>query len=292
MALQKKKANKTQIHIKSLISGPSGSGKTYSALRLAKGITAKDPGDIVMINTEKERGELYGKEFDYYIEDLTDFSPEGYLTKIKEIIAGYEDLKVIIIDSISHGWTWICEQVPKMPGDTQLNWGKMKARNRVLTDFILGADVHILCTGRGKDEYDRKKDDKGKTIIEKVGVGIQADKDVEYEYIVTFNIDRENNIATCMKDNTHLFEGKYEVLTETHGEKLYDWAVSGEESPKPYQIQLIGLAKELGGSADEQVRTAIESNIECKNPADCLSADKLKKAISALEKIKKERSIK
>ena len=52
-------------------------------------------------------------------------------------------------------------------------------------------------------------------------------------YTVTFNIDQETHIATASKDNTHLFEGKYEKLTEKDGKRLIDWANTGEgEMPK------------------------------------------------------------
>lgn len=291
MALSKKKAAKEKLHIKVLLSGPAGSGKSYSALRLATGIVSREPGEIVVLNTEKERGELYGRDFDYYIEDLEDFSPEGYLRKIKEIIDGYPDLKVLIIDSISHGWTWICDTVVKMPGDNQLNWGKMKNRNRILTDFIQGAPVHIIATGRGKDEYTREINDAGKTVIKKVGVGTQADKDAEYEYMVTFNIDQATNVASCMKDNTHLFEGRYEKLTEEDGVKLYDWAASGEIpfDYKKAQEEIIDLATKLGGSSDEKVKEATIGILGEANPRNCKNQHLLEESLNALKKLMKER---
>jgi hypothetical protein len=37
-----------------------------------------------------------------------------------------------------------------------------------------------------------------------------------------------------MKDNTHLFEGRYEMLTEKDGLALYKWANEGKKAePKP-----------------------------------------------------------
>jgi hypothetical protein len=35
------------------------------------------------------------------------------------------------------------------------------------------------------------------------------------------------------KDNTHIFEGRYELLTEEHGKQLLAWAQSGIEAPPP-----------------------------------------------------------
>ena len=46
------KATRKGKFIKLAITGPSGSGKTYSALRLAKGLSAK--GRIALLDTENE----------------------------------------------------------------------------------------------------------------------------------------------------------------------------------------------------------------------------------------------
>lgn len=70
----------------------------------------------------------------------------------------------------------------------------------------------------------------------KVGEGSVASDDTEYNYTCTFNISQDNHVASCSKDNTHIFEGRYDVLTEKDGEKLYDWANTGEvpaEKEKP-----------------------------------------------------------
>lgn len=92
---------------------------------------------------------------------------------------------------------------------------------------ILQSPIHIIATSRGKDDY-VMEDKSGKQVPKKVGVGSQQEKDIEYNYTVTFNIDQETHIATVTKDNTHLFEGRYDVLTEKDGSNIIDWANSGE----------------------------------------------------------------
>lgn len=289
MALKIREAKKTQLAVKVLCSGSSGSGKTYTALRLATGIVNKAGGKIVLINTEGNRGELYADDFKYEIIDLEEpFTPESYIEAIQYAIS--QGATVVIIDSLSHEWSYLNELVNNMPGTSFQNWGKLKPRHRKLTDFIAGANTHIIATGRGKDEYVMEMNDKGKQTPKKVGVGVQQEKDTEYEYMVTFNIIQDTHVANVMKDNTHLFEGRYDVLSEKDGEALYNWATSGEESPKPLQQKVIELAKELGGSADPEVKNAVESNIECVRPTDCMDRNKLHKAIAALEKMKEERN--
>lgn len=97
---------------------------------------------------------------------------------------------------------------------------------------ILQSPIHIIATSRGKDDY-VMEDKNGKQIPKKVGVGSQQEKDIEYNYTATFNIDQETHVATVAKDNTHIFEGRYDVLNEKDGERLIDWANTGDgEMPK------------------------------------------------------------
>ena len=42
---------------------------------------------------------------------------------------------------------------------------------------------------------------------------------------------QDTHVAEIQKDNTHLFEGRYDVLTEKDGQKLYHWANDGETAP-------------------------------------------------------------
>lgn len=272
MGFQIRKAEKRQLALKILCAGSSGSGKTYSALRLATGIVNKTGGEIFLINTEGDRGEMYANKFKYNILDLPEpRSPEKYMEAIQACIdAG---ASVIIIDSLSHEWNYLNEQVNNMQGNSFNNWARQKPRHRKLVDFIVESKVHIIATGRGKDEYVMETNEKNKTSIKKVGVGVQQEKDTEYEYMVTFNIAQDTHVATVMKDNTGLFDNKFDVLNEKDGEALYDWANSGNEPVKApeYDIpklreDIIARAKELGGSKNPNVKEACERLIGTLNP--------------------------
>lgn len=225
------KAKREQIWIKALLAGPSGSGKTYSALMLAEGIAKKSGSRIAAIDTEQGRIRYYASEFDFDDMQLEDYKPESYVAAIEAAVAaGY---KILIIDSISHEWNYCVETVNKMPGNSFTNWGKMTPRHDKFTEAMLQSPIHIICTVRGKDEY-ILEDKNGKQVPKKVGLGFKQRDGVEYEYTLTFNIEQDTHIATSTKDNTHLFEGRYEKLTAKDGEALYDWANSGEApAPKP-----------------------------------------------------------
>ena len=168
--------------------------------------------------------------------------------------AGY---KVLIIDSITHEWTYCCDTVNKMPGNSFTNWGKMTPRHDRFMEAILQSPMHIICTVRGKDEYTLEEKN-GKQTPKKIGMGYKQRDNTEYEYTITFNIDQATHVASAMKDNTHLFENRYDVLTERDGEALYHWANSGAApartmAPKPQPAPVSGSAEELQGQIAAKV---------------------------------------
>jgi len=256
------KAKKEQICVKVLVSGPSGSGKSYSALRLATGIAGRvgEGTKIGYIGTEGMRDKLYANEFDYDLISLEEYSPDYYIAAIDAFLdVGY---KVIIIDSMTHLWNWVQDQVQlQTKGDNTFQaWGKYKKENKKIIEKILLAPAHIIVTARGKDEYVLEANSRGKMAPRKVGVGAQQDKDIEYEYMVTWMIDQDTHLAEAVKDNTHIFEGKIQVLDEKSGEALYDWANDGDpvkspaqraEEVKKIQDEITEKATQLGGSKNK-----------------------------------------
>lgn len=295
-----KKAIREQLWLRVLLGGPSGSGKTYSALRLATGIAKECGSRIAAIDTENGRMRYYADEFDFDCMELqTPFKPEKYIEAINSAVeAGY---KVLIIDSSSHEWKWCYDTANAMPGNSFQNWGKIKAQHhQKYTEAIIQAPIHIINTARGKDEYVMDEKD-GKKAPRKVGLGIKAEDDTEYEYTVTFNINQDNHIATAMKDNTHLFENRYEVLTEKDGVDLYKWANSGVEVSKPSTKQVGqddpgALVKSITSNAKNAIASGIITreefykNIEeiCGTKAydSITDVDTLKKILSFLNSVK------
>ncbi|BAO04759.1 uncharacterized protein CBO05P1_040 [Clostridium botulinum B str. Osaka05] len=236
-----KKAVREKVFVKVATIAPSGGGKSYSSLRVATGLAqemAKDSNikpfsknevRIAYIDTEGGRGKYYADEFDYdYMEIKHPYTPEKYIDAIEEAIdSGYQ---IIIVDSITHEWAGkggCLEIVSNMPGsNTFVKWNKVTPRHNKFIDAILSSPAHIFATIRGKDKYVLEDND-GKAVPKKIGLGGVQRDDTEYEYTVTFNIDKDTHIAEATKDNTHLFENKFEKLTEKDGLELYKWANSG-----------------------------------------------------------------
>jgi len=229
MAIQATKAVRKQVKVRVALIGPSGSGKSYTALRIAKGIG----GTTLLANTESDRGYFYADEFDYDIVDLQPpYTPEKYIEVIEYAEQnGYNNL---IIDSGSHEWSGrggLLEIHDKMPGNSYTNWGKINPRHNAFVDKQLYSKCNIINCLRGKDQYVLEEKN-GKQVPKKIGMGAEQRANYEYEFTVTFMIDQETHIATAMKDNTHIFENKYDVLTEEHGKMLTAWANSGVQAPE------------------------------------------------------------
>lgn len=250
-----KKAARENVKVKILLMSPSGAGKTYSALRLAKGMGGK----TLMIDTEARRGLYYANEFDYdYVElkevkrndpDYADYkallpridepyAPENYIALIKYAVdSGYDNL---IIDSTTHEWSskgGILDAKNKMPGTNDyIKWAKLTPRHDDFIYEVLHSPINVIATVRGKDAYVMEENEKGKQAPKKVGLGAVQRDGMEYEYTVTFLIDQETHVATAMKDNTHLFDGRYTMLTEEDGEDLIKWANSGDGISKNEKI--------------------------------------------------------
>jgi len=224
MAIQATKATRKKLHLKIALIGPSGSGKTYSALRLAKGIGGK----TLLINTEGDRGYIYADEFEYDIVDITaPFTSEKFVEAIEYGEKnGYEN---IIVDSASHEWMGrggLLEVHDAMPGNSYTNWAKITPKHNRFLDAMLYCKAHLISNLRGKDQYVIEEKN-GKQTPKKIGVGAEQRQGFEYECQLTFNIEQDSHIASVSKDNTHLFDGKYEVLTEAHGALLKQWSEQG-----------------------------------------------------------------
>ncbi len=234
------KAKREKIWIKVLCAGPSGAGKTYTALRLAMGIAKKMGKKVAAIDTENGRIRYYANEFNFDDKQLEPpYTPEKYNEAIDEAVDG--KYGVLILDSITHEWDYCLDVHSKMPGNSYTNWAKITPRHDSFMEKVLQSHIHIIATVRGKDEYILEEKG-GKQVPKKVGLGYKQRDNTEYNYTVTFNIDQQNHIADATKDNTHLFEGKYETLTEKDGEKLYDWANTGDN---PIEKQKVEKKKEI-----------------------------------------------
>lgn len=303
MAIGFQKAKREQVWLKVLLSGASGSGKSYSALKVATGIAKECGSGIAYIGTEGSRNKYYADEFDYDLLELEEpFECEKYIEAIDAAVeAGY---KVLIIDSMTHEWKWLNDVHDKMPGNSFTNWGKLKPRHHKFMDKVLNSPIHIIATARGKDDW-VLEDKNGKQVPKKVGMGQQQDKDISYEYTVSLMIAQDTHVASADKDNTKLFDGRFEILTEKDGVRLYEWANKGDapapkkETPKYTETtydsedmlksvkkEIISVCTELGGTKNADLMAVLKTYVASGNPNAIQSLEEAKKCLTEIKAIK------
>lgn len=234
------KAERRKAKLRLALCGPSGSGKTFSAIKIAKGLTAGIPGGgkIALIDTENGSGQLYCDLADYDVAEIAPpFSVDKYIGAIKGAeAAGYD---VLIIDSLSHAWSkagGILDEVNKRGGKNSFTngWRDATPLHDKFIDTILQSSIHIIATMRAKTAYEMEKDDKGKIVPVKKGMEPVQRSGLEYEFTVVLDMDNERHTATSGKDRTRLFDGKCFVPDENTGIELMQWLGQGVEQQAVY----------------------------------------------------------
>lgn len=145
--------------------GPSGSGKTYSALRIASGIANTIKGDIIMLDTENNRGRYYADQFSFDHVDMgPPFGSADYHSAIETISA--RKPAVMIIDTLSHehdGQGGLLDaydrELERMAGDDtalamrlqQFAWRRPRASRRALLALIMRTNCHMIFCVRASE---------------------------------------------------------------------------------------------------------------------------------------------
>lgn len=203
MALQFKKATKTQARLRMAICGPGGSGKTYTSLLVARELA--NGGRVALIDSERGSASKYADIYDFDVLELGSFSPETYVEAIAAAEAsGYA---VVVIDSLSHAWAGrdgALEQVDRVVARNEAQnrransftaWREVTPMHNRLVDAMLGSACHIIVTLRVKSEYVVDVDDRGRTAPRKIGLApIQRDG-LEYEFDVIADMTTKNELA-------------------------------------------------------------------------------------------------
>ena len=250
MAIQFKRAVKSQAKARIGLIGPSGSGKTYTALLLAQTMGQR----IAVIDTEHGSASKYADEFTFDTLELTDFHPQNYIDGIKA--AGQAGYDVIIIDSLSHAWAGSGGALEladkgalKYSGNRFAAWRDVTPLHNQLIEAMLSSPAHVIATMRSKMEYIQTQDSKGKTIIRKVGMApIQRDG-MEYEFDIVGDLDIDHNLIIS-KTRCRALDG---VVINKPGKELAEtvkaWLSDGEPLPdKPTEAQtarMMALVNEL-----------------------------------------------
>lgn len=252
-----KKATKAQAKLRAAIFGPSGAGKTFTSLRVATGLAGAG-GRIAVIDTERGSASKYADRFAFDVLELEDQSIDGYVAAIRE--AGAAGYTVLVIDSLSHGWQTLLEEIEKLAkakyrGNTWSAWSEGTPLQRRLVQAILAYPGHVLATMRSKTEWTTVDDGRGKKSPQRVGLAPEQGKGVEYEFDLLVEISTEH-IANVIKDRTGKFQDKLlEKPGEDFGRELAAWLADGDPAPaKPVKVE---PAKATGPALVAEIRDYI-----------------------------------
>jgi hypothetical protein len=234
MTMQFKRATKQQAKLRCALFGPAGAGKTMSALRIASGLG----GSVAFIDTERGSASKYADRWTFDVLELERRTIDDYKAAITA--AGQAGYAVLVIDSMSHAWQELLEEVDRLArakyrGNTWSAWSEGTPKQRALIDAIQTYPGHVLATIRSKTEW-TVEEVGGKKQPVRVGLAPETGKGAEYEFDLLLEISQEH-IARVIKDRTGKFQDKLiEKPGEEFGQQLAMWLAEGDAvtvAPKP-----------------------------------------------------------
>ena len=235
------KAERTQLYLRCALFGPSGSGKTMTALRMAKGIADKMKVPMAVIDTEARSASKYADRYSFEVDNLDKKTVDHYIASMDEAAkAGY---KVLVIDSLSHAWRELTEEVDRITQasvskNSVLSWAKVNPKQKRLINAILNFPGHLIVTMRSKTEWVIGDGKDGKTAPKMLGLAPEQGKGIEYEFDLLVEMNQSHQ-AIVTKDRTGKFQD--EVIDkpgEDFGIALYEWLATGKS-----EIQLAPVEK-------------------------------------------------
>jgi hypothetical protein len=263
------KATKAQSKLRAAIFGPSGAGKTFTSLRIASGME----GRIAVIDTERGSASKYASNFDFDVLDLPDHDIETYIKAINAAAsAGYE---VLVIDSLSHGWQELLEEIDKLAqtkyrGNKWSAWSEGTPKQKNLVNAILTYPGHVIASMRSKTEWTTEQDGKGKNRPVRVGLAPEEGKGIEYEFDLLLEMNTDH-YATVIKDRTGKFQDQIiEKPGEDFGASLMQWLNDGEPR-KATRDEAATAIRQWCGMSGSDLTKAMTSVVEwagSKDPQD------------------------
>lgn len=248
MSIQFKRAQRIQRKFKGCIAGPSGSGKTWTALEIARGL-AGESGRIAVADTEQSSAALYADNFAFDHVDLPNTSVKAYIEVIEAAAAaGYS---VLVIDSLSHAWEYLLEEVDNVQsrqrGNSFTAWKSITPIYKELVEAIVKAPIHIIATMRSKTDYVMEEvqgqDGKTRTVPKKVGLAPVFRQGGEYEFDWMGTIDLEHKLVV---EKSRLPQFADRVISKPNfkiGAEIGAWLAGGApEEMKPSAVQILKAA--------------------------------------------------
>lgn len=216
------KAEPQQGFLKMSLYGPPGSGKTFSTLMFAEGLASRDGKRIAYVDTERGT-DFYAKEAPRQVHPESFDFDCLYTTSLSDVLTAVKGLDpeehgVIVIDSISHLWDAAIAayegKKTKIDSIPMHAWGSIKKPYKELIRWLMDSSFHVFILGRQKNLFETDPDS---DQIKKVGVGMRAEGETEYEPHICARMEARkdeknsaisNYFALFEKDRTGVLAGR------------------------------------------------------------------------------------
>lgn len=233
-----RKAVKYDAKLRLALIGPSGSGKTMTALILGKRLAETTGTKLAVIDTERGSASKYADAYEFDVLELESYHPTKYVEAIEA--AGAAGYGVLVVDSLSHAWAGkdgalelVDREAAKMKSPNGFAaWRTITPLHNKLVDAMTGSGLHLIVTMRSKMEHIQTTDDRGRTVIKKVGMQPIQREGLEYEFDVVGDMDTENTLVVSKTRCSALTGGVYPKPTEELADTLIAW-LKGETPPPP-----------------------------------------------------------
>lgn len=242
MALQIKKAVRSQSWLRMALVGPSGSGKTFTGLAVLSDLAKLEGGGkILCIDSENgsaskyARGGRGGFGFDFDVLELADeFSLETYIESIE--MAAREGYTRLLIDSLTHCWAGTggaLEAVDRKAalsksGNTFTAWKDITPLHNKLIHTMTRFPGHLVATIRSKMSYVLEEDDKGKKVPRRVGMQPVQRDGMEYEFDLVGEMDLDNTLRVVKSRCADLVGAIQNRPGVKLAKTLHEWLSDGD----------------------------------------------------------------
>lgn len=234
-----KKAVKYESKLRLALIGPSGSGKTMTGLILASRLAEHYGGRVAVIDTERGSASKYADAYDFDVLELANYHPQQYIDAI--LAAEQAGYNVALIDSLSHAWIGkggALEMVDtaakkSSSGNSFAAWRDVTPLHNRMVDTMTSCGLHLIVTMRSKMDYVQTQDERGRTVIRKVGMQPVQRDGLEYEFDVVADMDLENNLIVS-KTRCAALAGL--VINQPDGslsDQLHAWLAGETPPPMP-----------------------------------------------------------
>jgi AAA domain len=269
-----KKASKKDSKLRLALFGVSGSGKTYSALRIASGLGQK----IAVIDTERGSASKYSDRFNFDVAECE----KPTINNLKMIIDQAKGYDVLVIDSMSHAWIELLQEVEQIAksrygGNTWSAWSEGTPKQQGFINSILAFPGHIIATMRVETNWTTMTNEKGKTVPVRVGEAPKQGKGMEYEFDMLMQLSQDH-IAQIIKDRTGKYQDELiEKPGEEFGRELAAWLE--DDQYRKYAEEETGTPKTPIEEEAKEIKKEVEAIVKLKDPKNPVDLDELEKKV-------------